>query len=68
MTQLKRRFEGQRLASAQRLDSFILDLCVSDVDWELAAIKLQQTFSSDIGPDFMPEIRFFGRDKFNKDL
>jgi hypothetical protein len=68
MAQLKSRFEGQRLVSAAF--SFLYPkslLNLSDIDLELAATKLQQTYSSDIGPNFMSEVRSFRRE-FSKEL
>jgi hypothetical protein len=66
MAELKSRFQGQRLVSSEF--SFLkYMLHLSNVDLELAATKLQQTYSSDIGPDFVSEVRSFRRE-FSKEL
>ena len=42
-------------------------LHLSNADLELSAKKLQETYSSDIGPNFVSEVRSFRRE-FSKEL
>lgn len=68
MAELKSRFQGQRLVSSEFSFLYLKYLLhLSDVDLELAATKLQQTYSSDIGLDFVSEVRSFRRE-FSKEL
>ena len=70
--QLQNRFEGQRLVSAAFAflypQSLIISLLqISDKNLELAANELQQTYSSDLGPNFVAEVPSFRRE-FSKEL
>ena len=50
--------------------SFLYAKCLphlSDVDLQVAATKLQKTYSSDIGPNLLSEVRSFRRE-FSKEL
>ena len=65
---IQSRFEGQRLVSAAFTFVYPQPLLqLSDTDLEYAANDLQQTYSSDVGPNVLTEVPSFRRE-FSKEL